>query len=74
MSYFSKIDLRLVYHELRVRGVVIPKMVFRTRYSHYEFLVMSFGLINAPSPFIDLMNRVFQNYLDSFVIVFIDDI
>ena len=49
-------------------------MAFRTRYGHYEFLVMSFGLTNAPTTFMDLMNRVFQNYLDSFVIIFIDDI
>ena len=49
-------------------------MAFRTRYGHYEFLVMSFGLTNAPTAFMDLMNRVFRNYLDSFVIVFIDEI
>ena len=52
----------------------IPKMAFRTRYVHYEFLVMSFGLINAPVVFMDLMNRVFKEYLDKFIIVFIDDI
>ena len=57
-----------------MRGDDVPKMTFRTRYGHYEFLVMSFGLTNAPTTFMDLMNRVFQNYLDSFVIVFIDDI
>ena len=52
----------------------IQKIAFRTIYGHYEFLVMSFGLTNAPTAFMDLMKRVFQNYLDSFVIVFIDDI
>ena len=59
---------------MRVKEEDIPKTIFRTRYRHYEFLVMSFGLTNAPAAFMDTINRVFHDYLDQFTMVFIDDI
>ena len=71
---YSKIDLHTCYHQLRVRDTDIPKAVFRTRYGHLEFTVMPIGLMNALGAFMDLMHRVFQPYLDQFVVVFVDDI
>ena len=74
MRVYSKIDFCTSYHQLRVRETDVPKPAFRTRYGHFEFTVMLFGLTNAPTTFMDLMHRVFQTYLDQFIVVFVDDI
>jgi hypothetical protein len=71
---FSKIDLKSGYHQVRINDEDINKTTFRTRYVHYEFTVVSFGLTNAHVVFMFLMNGVFRDYLDKFVIVFLDDI
>jgi hypothetical protein len=74
VKIFSKIDLRSRYHQVRIKDEDISKTTFRTRYGHYEFIVVLFGLSNAPIVFMCLMNGVFRKYLDKFFIVFLDDI
>lgn len=71
---FSKIDLKSGYHQIKVKDEDVQKTVFRTRYGHYEYLVMSFGVSNAPGVFVEYMNHICHTYLDRFVVVFINDI
>jgi hypothetical protein len=73
-KFFSKIDLRSRYHQMKIRPDDIPKTASVTRYGQYEFTVVSFGLTNAPAYFMNMMNKVFMDELDKFVVVFIDDI
>ena len=71
---FSKVDLQSGYHQIRLSPESIPLTAFNTRYGHFEFLVLPFGLCNAPASFMDLMNSVLARYLDKFVIIYLDDI
>jgi hypothetical protein len=72
--YSKKIDLNSGYHQLRIREDDTKKTAFSTRYGHYEYVVMSFGLTNASAAFMEAMNGMLHEYLDDFIVVFLDDI
>nr|KYP44410.1 Transposon Ty3-I Gag-Pol polyprotein [Cajanus cajan] len=71
---FSKIDMRYRYHQIRVKESDIPKNAFRTRYCYYEYVVILFGVINAPIVFMEYTNKIFRLFIDKFVVMFIGDI
>ena len=73
-KWFSKIDLASGYHQIPIEPADVRKTAFRTRYDHFEFVVMPFGLTNAPAAFMKMMNGIFFEWLDEFMIIFIDDI
>ena len=73
-SVFFKIDLRSGYHQILVKAKDVQKITFRSRYRHYEYVIMPFDVTNAPALFMDYMNKIFRSFLDKFVVVFIDDI
>ena len=74
LSVFSKIDPWSRYHQILVKADDVQKMAFQSRYGHYEYVVMPFGVTNAPAMFMDYMNKIFISFLDKFVAVFIDNI
>ena len=74
VTVFSKIDLRSGHHQLQIKEEYGPKTTFKKRFGHYEFIVLPFGLKNAPWVFMSWINGVFHEYLDKFIQVFMDDI
>ena len=74
VAILYKIYLRSGYHQLRIKGLDTHKITFKTRYGHYEFVVLPFGLTNGPTKFMNLLNSIYQEYLDKFVLIFLNDI